>query len=77
MEAEKRDPGNEVAVEKSHFRQPEHFCTLAGVTQTSHALGEIPAFHDGAGARFGNPGPFGGTAESTVWVYDEKLEARA
>ena len=47
-----------------------------GVTTTSYALGDIPAFHDGAGACCGNAGPIGGTGRGTCRIYDEKLEAR-
>ena len=49
---------------------------MAGVTTTSYALGDIPAFHDGAGACCGNAGPIGGTGRGTCRIYDEKLEAR-
>ena len=47
--------------EKS-FPQPQYFCTLVGVTTTSYALGDIPAFHDGAGACCGKASPIGGTS---------------
>ena len=46
------------------------------VTTTSCALGDIPAFHDGASAYCGNACPIGGTGGTPAWVYDEKLEAR-
>ena len=36
-----------------------------GVTTTSYALGDIPAFHDGAGACCGKAGPIGGTSGGT------------
>ena len=39
-------------------------------------MGDIPAFHNGAGACCGNAGPIGRTSRGTCRLYDEKLEAR-